>query len=153
MVYRAFDLNVSPSDNFTDVGYGSYYYNAIAAAKSLGIVKGIDGNFYPDSAISRQDAIVIILRTLQICGEPPEAGSSGDLADYSDAEDIAGYALEAMEALGKSRYHHRQPRRSSPEGYDQPRRDGRHAVPGADNVMSAEDMKNGAVAPRQLKKR
>ncbi len=43
MVYRAFDLRSGISGNFSDVPEGSYYYNAIAVAKELGIATGSGG--------------------------------------------------------------------------------------------------------------
>ncbi len=102
IVYRAFNLSATASDNFSDVPSGSYYYDAIAVAKALGITQGSDGRFHPDASISRQDAMVIITRTLQIIGNPLDDGSSGDLMEYSDVGDIATYATDAAAALVKA---------------------------------------------------
>ena len=102
MVYRAFDLSVSGTGNFSDVSYGSYYFDAIAAAKELGIAQGSGGNFNPDSDISRQDAMVIIIRTLQALGDSPDVGTASDLAEYADAGEIASYAAEAVATLVKA---------------------------------------------------
>ncbi len=46
MIVRAFNINTIINkyvENFEDVEYGSYYYDAIVAAKSFGIAKG-NGN-------------------------------------------------------------------------------------------------------------
>lgn len=102
MVYRAFGLSVSGSGNFSDVNYGSYYYDAIAAAKSLGIARGNGGHFCPDSDISRQDAMVVILRTLEVLGKNPALGTASDLAGYADADEISSYAVEAVATLVKA---------------------------------------------------
>jgi len=102
MVYRAFDLKAPGSGNFPDVKYGSYYYDAIAAAKALGIARGIDGKFYPDSHISRQDAMVIITRTLEIMGRPLPSGSERDLSPFADAKSVSDYARGAVSALVKA---------------------------------------------------
>lgn len=102
MVYRAFDLIAPGSGNFPDVKYGSYYYDAIAAAKALGIAQGIDGKFYPDSHISRQDAMVIIARTLEIMGRPLPTGSERDLSPFADAGNVSDYAKDAVSSLVKA---------------------------------------------------
>ncbi|MGI5936586.1 MAG: S-layer homology domain-containing protein [Oscillospiraceae bacterium] len=102
MVYRAFSLKAPASGNFPDVKYGSYYYDAIAAAKALGIAQGINGKFYPDSHISRQDAMVIIARTLEIMGKPLPAGSDRDLSPFADAGSVSDYARGAVSALVKA---------------------------------------------------
>ena len=102
MLFRAFDLSVSSPDNFTDVSPGTYYYDAIAAAKALGIAEGSSGMFYPASGISRQDAMVLIVRTLEAVGEPLPGGSVSDLAEYSDVDSISDYAVEPVAALVKA---------------------------------------------------
>ena len=64
MLFRAFGLTSSGSnDNFPDV-VKDYYYDAIATAKSLGIAQGVNGKFNPDGTLTRQDAMVLIKRTL-----------------------------------------------------------------------------------------
>lgn len=102
MIYRAFDLSASGNGNFSDVDYGSYYYDAISAAQELGIAQGSDGNFYPDSDISRQDTMVILVRTLDALGESPDLGTASDLAEYDDADEISSYAVEAVATLVKA---------------------------------------------------
>lgn len=99
MLYRAFKLTASGSDNFSDVPSGSYYFDAISACKALGIAKGNGGYFYPGDPISRQDAMVLILRTLYINGNPPDPGSSDTLSGYSDNGDISDYASDSVAAL------------------------------------------------------
>jgi len=99
MVCRAFELGASGSGNFSDVPSGSYYYGAIAAAKALGIAQGSGEKFYPDASISRQDAMVLLHRTLAILGKSPAAGTAGDLAVFSDADEISPYARDACAAL------------------------------------------------------
>lgn len=99
MVCRAFELGASGSGNFSDVPAGSYYYGAIAAAKALGIAQGSGGKFHPDSPISRQDAMVLLHRTLAILDKSPAAGSASDLAVFSDAAELSPYARDAAAAL------------------------------------------------------
>jgi len=102
MIYKAFDLEMSSSGNFSDVSPSSYYYDAIAAARALGIAQGNNGRFYPATELSRQDAMVLIMRTLRIVGKPLAAGSVGDLAGFSDTGSISSYAIEAVATLVKA---------------------------------------------------
>lgn len=102
MIYRAFGLSASGSENFPDVGVGSYYYDAIAAAKALGIAEGSGGYFYPEAQLSRQDAAVILVRTLEVLGKPLGSASADSLSGFSDAGSISDYATDAMAALVQS---------------------------------------------------
>jgi len=102
MLYRAFNLSGSTTSNFSDVPTGSYYYSAIATAKSLGLVEGSGGKFDPTSSITRQDAMVILYRTLESEGVSLTTGSASDISKFSDASSVSDYAKEAMETLVKS---------------------------------------------------
>jgi len=99
MVTRAFGLQSYSTENFPDVPMGVYYYSAIASAKYYGIVTGSGGLFYPASHITRQDAMVIIARTLDVCGHYIAPGSEADLARFADASQISDYAADAMASL------------------------------------------------------
>jgi hypothetical protein len=102
MVCRAFKFSSAASSNFSDVRTGSYYYSAIATAKSLGIAVGSQNHFYPDTAISREDAMVIISRALSAAGNGLTAGSDRELAGFSDKNKVSDYALAAVSALVKT---------------------------------------------------
>ncbi|SHI21537.1 S-layer homology domain-containing protein [Sporobacter termitidis DSM 10068] len=103
MVTRAFDLDSSSYNNFPDVPLGTYYYDAIAAAKSYGIVSGgSGGQFYPTAAISRQDAVVILARTLDAMGISVPQGTISDLSAFSDTDQISDYAVSSMASLVKA---------------------------------------------------
>ena len=99
MLYRAYDLGaIAEADgNFADVAAGAYYYDAVAAAKALGIAKGDGTNFMPTSPISRQEAMTLLFRTLEVCGI--EIEDSNDLSAFSDSAAIADWALDAVKAL------------------------------------------------------
>jgi hypothetical protein len=99
MIARAFGLSYEGTGNFADVPPESYYYDAIGAAKELGIVTGSGDQFDPNASLTRQDAMVIIYRALDASGVPLAAGSPSDLSDYQDAGNVAGYAAEAVAAL------------------------------------------------------
>ena len=99
MVTRAFNLTSSSTDNFSDVPLGTYYYSAVATAKYYGIVTGSDGKFSPGAYLSRQDAMVILNRTLNAKGISIAQGTAGDLSVFSDASQVSDYAVSAMASL------------------------------------------------------
>ena len=105
MLYLVKALNLysaSASGNFSDVAAGSYYYDAIATAKALGIAQGTDNKFYPNATITREDAMVLALRAMNISGNAVSSGSLSDLSSYPDNALISSYAKEAVAALIKA---------------------------------------------------
>lgn len=98
MLYRAYGFTSDSKDNFADVKAGAYYYDAIAAAKELGIAAGDGTNFYPESAITRQEAMTLIYRTLKAVGKDLSA-YSGDLSSFKDSANVASWAVDAVSAL------------------------------------------------------
>ena len=100
MLYRAYNLGslAKASGNFSDVAAGSYYYDAIAAAKSLGIATGSgDGSFSPKSSITREDAMTLLYRTLVKVGKMPS--TTNDLSSFTDKASVSSYALDSIKAL------------------------------------------------------
>jgi hypothetical protein len=92
----------STKTNFSDVPKGSYYYNAIAIAKDLGIAIGSNNKIGPTTPLTRQDAMVYIYRALAVTGVSLNPGSSADIAVFSDKGKISNYALEAVKTLVKA---------------------------------------------------
>ena len=69
MLYRAFQLTRPAALGFPDVPPGSYYAQAIQAARAAGIASGYpDGGFHPQEPVTRQDAMVLLERTMQATG-------------------------------------------------------------------------------------
>ena len=102
MLVRAYDLVAETGGNFPDVPQGSYYYDAIAIARTLGIAKGDGENFHPQSFITRQDMMVLIDRTLRTISAPLPTAPQSVLLSFSDNDRIADYALDAVAALVQS---------------------------------------------------
>ncbi len=102
MLYRALDFKSTAPGNFSDVPKGSYYYEAIAAAKALGIAQGDGTHFYPNSPISRQDAMVLVARSLEFARINIPSGSSSDLRSFTDRNMISDYAVKAVASLVKA---------------------------------------------------
>lgn len=98
MIVNAFNIT-GGWDNFPDVPATSEYYDAISAAKALDIVRGSsDGNFYPQSGLTRQDGMVIIVRALEAVGLPL-SGDASVLAGFPDKSAVSDYAVESVAAL------------------------------------------------------
>lgn len=102
MLCRAFDLETEFSDNFSDVNKDDYYYNAVGVAKKRGIAKGSNGKFNPRSALSRQDAVVLIARALEAAGIDLPTGADSDILPFKDKHKISDYAENAFKALVKA---------------------------------------------------
>lgn len=79
---------------FGDVDEDNWCYEFVNKAYSLGIVSGSDGNFNPNSAISRQDMAVMIYRAQQKLGYISKEGKT-----FTDEEKIADYAKDAVSSL------------------------------------------------------
>ncbi len=98
MLNRAYDMNdYVGGGSFADVPDGAYYSDAVSAAKNLGIVSGDqNGNFNPGSALTRQDAMVMLRRTLDKTGlKFPDGG----LTAFADASAVSPYAQADVAAL------------------------------------------------------
>lgn len=102
MLYRAFGLSGTADSNFSDVPKDSYYYQAIGVAKKLGIAQGAYGKFNPDESLSRQDAMVLIYRTIQKTGKKSLAEDS-DVSKFGDKKNIADYAKSSVGTLVKAK--------------------------------------------------
>lgn len=100
LLSRGLNLSTtSAAGNFSDVAAGSYYYDALATAKALGIAQGSDNKFYPNSTITREDAMVLALRAMTVTGNSPGVGNTTDLYTYSDNASVSAYAKEAVATL------------------------------------------------------
>lgn len=97
MLCNAFDLTADSYNNFSDVTKDKYYYNAVGITKALGIAHGTGTGFHPTKELTRQDAMVLLYRSLGIMGI--NISQSNDLSKFSDAGFVSDYAEEAVKAL------------------------------------------------------
>ena len=99
MLMTAFSLiDKNAASTFSDVKEGMWYYEAVATAEKLGIVKGKgDGSFGVNEQITRQDMAVMAYRISLILDMNLGTGS-GDV-QFADKSDISAYALEAVAAM------------------------------------------------------
>jgi uncharacterized repeat protein (TIGR02543 family) len=104
MMFRAYDLSAESSSDsvFRDVPSDSYYAEAIRVAQSLGIAKGDNGFFAPQGNLTRQDALVLIYRTLTLKGKTLPAGTESDVLKFKDGDQVSPYAITAVSAFIKA---------------------------------------------------
>ena len=92
MLSAALDVDATELP-FTDVPAGSWYYDCVAKLYASGIVKGQNESvFGAGTNISRQDAAVMVWRTLELLGFQPES----EALEFDDAGQIADYAKSAV---------------------------------------------------------
>lgn len=100
MIIMAFEVKTgSLTDDFNDVSPDDWYYDYVIAGKNAGIVTGDEnGNFNPNSNISRQDMSAMLYRCML------ESGYSFDdsAKAFNDDESINDYAHDAVSKLSGS---------------------------------------------------
>jgi S-layer family protein len=100
MIVRAFNINTIVNryvENFDDVEYGSYYYDAIVAARSYGIAKGNGKSFNPKKYVTIKEAILLIERSAAVANsnvtvedvDLEDLYDDGELDEYATRSDIA----------------------------------------------------------------
>lgn len=99
MLCRAFGFNTGSTSSFPDVSAGSYYAQAVATARDLGIVTGSNGLFMPTAPLTRQDAMLMLQRAMNAAGKSTSGGGYVNLAAYSDNGQISDYARSAVETM------------------------------------------------------
>ncbi|MDQ6417890.1 LamG-like jellyroll fold domain-containing protein [Paenibacillus sp. LHD-117] len=84
--------------SFTDIKEGAWYYDTIAAAEQLGIIKGkSDGTFAPHEQISREDMAVMAYRAMESAFLKLTAREVP--LSFADDNDISPYARESVTLL------------------------------------------------------
>ena len=98
ILYRADgEPGVNKSIPFADVNANAYYANAVIWAQQNGIVSGVtESIFAPENDIIREQIAAILYRYAQYKGYDLSAAQTTDLSAYTDAGEIAPYAVEAM---------------------------------------------------------
>lgn len=108
MLYRAFlaeDYDTTAvTSNFSDVtegtsSYSKETYKAVGIAKQLGIAQGTNGKFNPKSNITREEAMVLIYRTLDEVNRNLRYTSSTKASSFSDYSKISSWATTAISDL------------------------------------------------------
>lgn len=93
------DPDAYSNSKFSDLERGQYYVGYVAWATKAGIINGVtDSTFCPSDPVTRQQAAAIIHRYLNyIDAELPDTDDPA--APFSDMDDAAEYAVEAIDAM------------------------------------------------------
>ncbi|ULO06888.1 S-layer homology domain-containing protein [Paenibacillus sp. 19GGS1-52] len=78
---------------FSDVAANQYYTEQVAAAASLGIVSGYGGTFRPNDKITREEAVVALVRAVQYF-TLTESGKGEP--SFTDVKEIAAWAAASV---------------------------------------------------------
>lgn len=87
--------DVSAESSFKDLKEDKWYTDAVNWATENELVSGYtDGTFKADTVITRQQMVAILYKYAQLNGY--DTSVRGVLSDYSDADEISSYAVDAM---------------------------------------------------------
>ncbi|MDF2935675.1 MAG: hypothetical protein K0Q90_1048 [Paenibacillaceae bacterium] len=83
---------------FSDVTASDWYSSAVQTAYSYGLISGFeDGTFRPDESITREQAMVMVSRAMQLTGLKDKLHVQADvLAAYLDAADASEWANDGI---------------------------------------------------------
>ena len=93
MYNAAFDIPFAPGlDPYTDVARNTWYYRPIINAKAKKLITGYpDGTFRPNEKITKQEAAVIIAKSLD--------NKNVSELEYTDIDKISPWAIESVKLL------------------------------------------------------
>ena len=84
--------------DFDDVSQDAYYTEAVRWAASEGIAGGYgNGLFGSDDPITREQMAAILYRFAQHMGYDVSIGEDTNILSYTDAPDVSGYAVSALQ--------------------------------------------------------
>ncbi len=93
--------DVNASCEFDDMTEDSWFYKQVASAVARGIINGMDdGGFGVGQNITRQDAAVIISRTIESLIGAQTTPAASTLTDYDSVSDYAKEAVALLQELG-----------------------------------------------------
>jgi len=92
MIVRSFMFSTVFGPNFPDVEVNSYFFNAIATAKSMGIAKGDGKKFHPKKYVTIKEAIALIERSAAVANANVTIDTSVDLHDLYSENALSRYA-------------------------------------------------------------
>ena len=97
--YKAVDISA-----YKDVLKNKWYYNDVALAVQMGTYNGVSASsMQPDRAITRQEAIAVVARALQL---DLDDYAKTDLSKFADAKEVSKWALPYMKAMVAAGYVH-----------------------------------------------
>ena len=97
--YKTADISA-----YKDVAKSKWYYKDVALAVQMGTYNGVSStSMQPDRAITRQEAIAVVARALQL---DLDDYVKTDLSKFADAKEVSAWALPYMRAMVAAGYVH-----------------------------------------------
>jgi len=101
IIVRGLGLRLEQEESiFTDVKVTDWYSSAIQTAYKYGLIQGFnDGSFRPDDKISREQAMVIVAKAMnvtELSGQSDNPTAAGILSAFTDTEAISNWALDSV---------------------------------------------------------
>lgn len=100
-ICRALDFTARKGTGFTDVPEDHPYYTEIMTAQAMGIAQGYNGKFRPDEVITREEAIVTLVRAMKAAKMNLTTGEVMLLDAYGDRTLVSNYAASDMATMIK----------------------------------------------------
>lgn len=101
VIVRALGLQTGEeNDRFSDVNPSDWYADVVIAASNLGLIDGYeDGTFRPTQKITREEAMMIINRTMKLTNldRKLDIDKGQDLSRYIDMDMVSYWAKEAVD--------------------------------------------------------
>jgi len=100
-VVRALGLHKGNWDTkFSDVNESDWFAESAAIASEYGLIKGYDdGTFRPNDVITREEAMVITARALEIAGAER---MESDIVVFKDSQEVSSWAEKAAKECAGS---------------------------------------------------
>ncbi len=100
VISRAFGTKALASlDGFSDVSADKWFYTDMQKAVAMKVILGDGGKLMPDNQITRQEVFAVLARGFKI-----SSGEASDLAAFTDASQVASWALPSVAGLVKAGY-------------------------------------------------
>ena len=107
MLVRVLGLASETTESgFEDVKPDAWYAGAIAAARKVQLVNGVDAHlFNPNGLITREQMAVMTASALKFIHQPavPNSDAAAALAVFNDAADVSAWALDAAATMVESK--------------------------------------------------
>lgn len=81
------------SDQFADVNVNAYYAGFVNVANELGIVQGSNNAFRPMDKVTREEAIVMLMRAYRHLN-PDLTVNVGEQTEFTDVDDVSAWAMK-----------------------------------------------------------
>ncbi|MVO99727.1 S-layer homology domain-containing protein [Paenibacillus lutrae] len=83
--------------SYSDVAEKAWYHDAVASASQFGLIGGFeDGTFRPNDKITREQAMVIIAKAMNLTGLQADGSTADALQPFADRDAVSKWAKEAV---------------------------------------------------------